>query len=91
MWSTDGKALYYVNADVKMMEVPVEAGESFSHGAPRALFDTRFPTDSDTFTNYDVTPDGGFIMVQTTSEMRTAEHVNVIVNFFELLRRGAAK
>jgi len=91
VWSTDGKALYYVNADVKMMEVPVEAGGSFSHGAPHGLFETRFPTDSDTFTNYDVTPDGGFILVQTSSEMRTAEHVNVIVSFFELLRRAAGR
>ena len=74
-----------------MMEVPVVAGESFSHGTPRALFDTRFPPDSDTFTNYDVAPDGSFIMVQTASEMRTAEHVDVVVNFFELLRRAAGK
>jgi Tol biopolymer transport system component len=89
VWSTDGKSLYYIAADVKMMEVPVDAGDTFSHGTPRALFDTRFPPDSDTFTNYDVTADGGFVMVQTSSEMRTAEHVNVVENFFGMLRRTA--
>jgi Tol biopolymer transport system component len=91
VWSTNGKSLYYIAPDIRMMDVPVDAGETFSHGTPRALFDTRFPPDSDTFTNYDVTADGEFIMVQTSSEMRTAEHVNVVVNFFELLRRAAVK
>ncbi len=90
-WSSDGKALYYVSAARMMMEVPVETGAAFSHARPKALFETRFPTNSDTFTNYDVTPDGHFIMIRTMSEMRTAEHVNVIVNFFELLRRTASK
>lgn len=79
-WSTDGKSLVYANAD----------GASFSHGNPRVLFETRYPTTSDTFTNYDVTPDGRFIMVRTTSELRTAEQIDVVVNFFELLRRTEA-
>ncbi len=90
-WSADGTSLYYVNAGGQMMEVPVGVGATFSHGKPKVLFETRFPTNADTFTNYDVTPDGRFIMVRTTSEMRTAEQINVVVNFFELLKRTAAK
>jgi hypothetical protein len=46
------------------------------------------PTTSDTFTNFDVTPDGRFIMVRTTSAMCTAGHIDVIVNFFDMLKRG---
>ena len=90
-WSTDGKSIFYANTDGAMMQVPIEAGAIFSHGKPRVLFETRFPTNSDTFTNYDVTSDGRFIMVRTTSEMHTAEQIDVVVNFFEILRRTAPK
>jgi len=88
-WSTDGKSIYYANADGAMMQVPVETDATFSHSKPRLLFDTRYPMLSDTFTNYDVTRDGRFIMVRTTSEMTTAEQIDVVVNFFELLRPPA--
>jgi hypothetical protein len=90
-WSADSRSIFYANTDGAMMEVPVEAGATFSHGRPQMLFDTRFPINSDTFTNYDVTPDGRFIMFRTTSEMRSAEQIDVVVNFFEFLRRTAAR
>jgi hypothetical protein len=89
-WSPDGKFLYYVDLDARMAEVSVQTGASFSYGRPKVLLDTRFPTTSDTFTNFDVTPDGRFIMVRTTSAMRTAGHIDVIVNFFDMLK-GAGR
>ena len=89
-WSTDGKFLYYVDLDARLAEVPVQAGAGFSYGRPKVLFETRFPTTSDTFTNFDPTPDGRFVMVRTTSAMRTAEHIDVIVNFFDILK-GAGR
>ena len=85
-WAVDGKTLYYVSVTGTMMEVQVETAKAFTHGKPKALYETRFPTNTDTATNYDVTPDGRFIMVRTASEMRTAEHLDVVVNFFGLLR-----
>jgi hypothetical protein len=90
-WSTDGRSIYYANTEGAMMQVPVEAGATFSHGKARVLFETRYPMNSDTFTNYDVTPDGHFIMVRTTSEMRAAEQVEVVVNFFDLLKQATVK
>ena len=88
-WSADGKSIFYANADGALMEVPVETGATFSHGKAKVLFETRYQTNSDTFTNYDVTPDGRFIMVNPTSEMHTAEQIDVVVNFFELIQRTA--
>jgi serine/threonine-protein kinase len=90
-WSADGKSIFYANADGSMMEVPVQTGATFSHGKPKVLFETRYPTNSDTFTNYDVTPEGRFIMVRSTSEMRTSEQIDVVVNFFRLLESPAAR
>jgi len=90
-WSRDGKSIFFANADGAMMEVPVATGTTFSHGKPRVLFETRYPVNTDTFTNYDVTPDGHFIMVRATSDMTAAEQIDVVVNFFELLKGAAAK
>jgi eukaryotic-like serine/threonine-protein kinase len=90
-WSTDGRSIYYANADGAMMQVPVEAGATFAHGKARLLFETRYPLNSDTFTNYDVMPGDRFIMVRTTSEMRASEQIDVVVNFFEMLKRTAPK
>ncbi len=90
-WSTDGRSIYYANIEGAMMQVPVEAGATFSHGKARVLFESRYPMNSDTFTNYDVMPDGRFIMVRTTSEMSAADQVEVVVNFFELLKQASSK
>jgi len=37
-WRRDGKELFYVSADWKVMSVPVNAGAAFSAGAPHPLF-----------------------------------------------------
>ncbi|MBL8207763.1 MAG: PD40 domain-containing protein [Blastocatellia bacterium] len=39
LWRSDGKELYYVSADGKLMAVEVKPGGSFEATAPRALFD----------------------------------------------------
>jgi Tol biopolymer transport system component len=38
-WRSDGKELYYLSADGKLMAVEVKPGGSFEASAPRALFD----------------------------------------------------
>ncbi len=87
-WSPDGSELFYVNQQ-RMMAVKVLTRPTFSVGAPRELFSTRFPTTSDTFANYDVAPDGRFIMVRTSGETTTAQHVNVVLSGLEDLPRAA--
>jgi serine/threonine protein kinase/Tol biopolymer transport system component len=38
MWRQDGKELYYIDLDGKLMEVSLTAGSDFKPGVPRALF-----------------------------------------------------
>ena len=38
-WRNDGKELFYLSADRKMMAVPTTIGSAFQMGAPQALFD----------------------------------------------------
>ena len=39
-WRRDGRELFYLALDGKLMAVDIQAGKSFASGAPRALFET---------------------------------------------------
>ena len=88
VWSKDGRELYYRNDD-ELMAVRVSAGsEPQPFGPPSPLFKDRFsrlgllavPT-----SNYDVAPDGRFLMVEPTGSSGTS--LVVVVNWFEELKR----
>jgi Tol biopolymer transport system component len=84
-WSRDGKELFYLAPDEKMMATPVKTGETFEPGIPVALFDVQvtgyFP--------YDVSPDGRFLInTAITSGQAATSSINVIVNWSSILRRS---
>jgi len=56
-WRPDGKELYYVAPDQKLMAVMVRSGATFEAEAPRALFETALPTSPQRQT-YAVSRDG---------------------------------
>src|SRR5207302_10134527 len=59
-WSHDGKEIYYLARDGRLMAVPIGAkGNTITAGVPAALFQTHLVPGSDT---YDVAPDGRFLM-----------------------------
>jgi hypothetical protein len=63
-WSRDGKELYFVAPDAKMMAVEIKSGPTLDHGVPKPLFDTRLDPLStpDDFIRYDVSKDGRFLI-----------------------------
>ena len=65
-WRADGKELYYLGPDGKMMAVPVAAsGTSFVAGTPVALFPTRileFGGAAESPRQFDVASDGRFLI-----------------------------
>ena len=65
-WRPDGKELYYIAPDGKLMAVPVTTnGATFQPGTPVALFQTRIygsGTDLNVGTQYDVTADRRFLI-----------------------------
>jgi Tol biopolymer transport system component len=86
VWSRDGRELFYRNG-TQMMVVEVEPGETFVAGEPRLLFEGDFVASGRT-ANYDVSPDGQhFVMALRQGE--GARKLNVIVNWFEELKRLA--
>jgi serine/threonine-protein kinase len=88
VWARNGKELFYMNGD-KLMVVEVKTQPAIEAGKPHMLFeDARFVIISST-PNYDVSPDGRrFLMVQT-EEPQSRPEVNVILNWFDELKRKA--
>jgi len=88
-WKHDGRELYYLAPDGKLMVVPVNPGPAFQAGSPSVLFQTplvvargQSPRDR----RYDVAPDGRFLIAVPTAAA-TATPVTVVVNWTALTNR----
>ena len=60
-WSRDGRQVFYVQPDRKLMAVSFDPQRG-SPGAPRALFQTRIVAPAFALFQYDVSPDGRFLI-----------------------------
>jgi Tol biopolymer transport system component len=89
LWNRNGTELFYRNRR-RMMSVAVSTAGGFSPGKPTQLFEgdyeiVEFPA---TGVGYDVSSDGQrFVMVKELPQTRDATQINVVVNWFEELRR----
>lgn len=86
-WRRDGKELFYLSSDNKVMAVKVETtGSSFQAGAVQVLFEAR---SSDNFESYDVTADGQrFIVAQDKVEPNPANTaITLFANWDAALKR----
>jgi serine/threonine protein kinase len=81
-WRGDGKELFYLSNDFKMMSVPVKTGANFDAGPPVALFQTNpreMQATSEMFT-FDVTKDGQRFVINT--QLKTAmSPMSVVLNW----------
>ena len=86
-WRRDGKELFYISADSKMMAVEVAgASGTFQSGIPKALFAAPVwggGTASNT-TRYDVTPDGKKFLINSVPAETTpgaSSPITVVLNW----------
>ena len=84
MWSRDGKELFYRKGN-KMMAAAVEIEPQFKVTGLIELFEGRYLS-SASLQNYDVAPDGRFLMIQEPRES-TPLGINVVLNWFDELKR----
>jgi Tol biopolymer transport system component len=88
-WSADGKEIFYISADSKMMSVSFDSGPaSVKLGNARSLFQTRaefgvVPR------QYDVTADGKRFLLAQPLEDSASVPITVIMNWPALLQHGA--
>ncbi|MBA2525783.1 MAG: serine/threonine-protein kinase [Pyrinomonadaceae bacterium] len=81
-WRRDGRELFYIAADRKLMAVDVKLGATFEAGVPKALFGTRVLTLTDNFRNhYAVTADGQRFLINSNVEETSIAPISVVVNW----------
>ncbi|MGD0923343.1 MAG: protein kinase [Terriglobia bacterium] len=82
-WRQDGKELFYLSTEGKMMAVAVTTGASFKAGSPVALFQThrRQPVSSQDHFSYDVSGDGQRFLIDTKVDEANAAPLSVFLNW----------
>ena len=88
-WRRDGRELYYVGPDQKLMAVTVKGDGSFEAGAPTALFQLRtIPVPPNQGRQqYAVTAKGDRFLVNTVVEPTTPTPVTVVLNWTAGLKK----
>jgi Tol biopolymer transport system component len=82
-WRADGKELFYLSSDSKMMAAPVTTGGRFDAGTPVALFQAtprQWITSGDIFV-YDVSRDGQRFLINTSVKHAEAAPMSIVLNW----------
>jgi len=90
LWSKDGKELFYLSLDGKMMAVTVSEGTTLETGPPKKLFQTSLNSSVPQTSQYAVARNGQrFLLLEPvkTQEARRAEPIRVIVNWDAALEK----
>src|SRR5581483_10924753 len=87
IWSKDGKELYFIGPDGKMMaaevrSVPGKDGSTFERGVPKPLFDAHMEGG----TWFDVSRDGKFL-IPVHIEQPGVAPINIVVNWQAALKK----
>ncbi|HEX4946576.1 MAG TPA: protein kinase, partial [Blastocatellia bacterium] len=80
-WRSDGKELYYLSADRKLMAVEVKPGGNFEAGVPRALFDLAPVRAIGGTSRYAVTAAGDRFLFVTEREETASLQFTVVTNW----------
>jgi Tol biopolymer transport system component len=79
-WKQDGKELYYISIDNKLMAVTVNAGTTFELGTPRPLFEMPQATLVDDAV-YDVAADGQRFLLCAPPGTKYFSSITVALNW----------
>ena len=82
-WRGDGKELFYLSSDAKMMAASVAIGANFDVGRPVELFQTspRQPVSFNDQVVYDVRPDGQRFLILTRMKQAESTPMSVVLNW----------
>ena len=89
VWSHDGKELFFIAPDGKMMAAAVKGAAvgdpgAFDAGKPTVLFDARIP--AEIAARYDVSQDGRFL-IPTPIKAAAGQQITVVVNWVAALKK----
>jgi len=81
-WRRDGRELFYLAADSKLMAVDVKTDGAFEAGAPRPLFEIHSPFAAGrSAINYVTAADGQRFLVRLAVEQSSTPPITVVVNW----------
>ncbi|MDQ3256192.1 MAG: hypothetical protein M3R15_20235, partial [Acidobacteriota bacterium] len=81
-WRRDGRELFYLAADGKLMAVEVKTDGTFAAGVPKPLFEIHSPTVAGPIAiNYAATADGQRFVGRSAVEEASTTPITVIVNW----------
>jgi len=89
VWRRDGRELFFVHED-KLMAATIDTQQGFASGRPQTLFGGAYFIPFDRMTTYDAAPDGKSFVVVGLGESDQNPVLNVVVNWFEEVRRATA-
>jgi Tol biopolymer transport system component len=89
VWRNDGKELYYLALDGKIMAAEVKPGSDFSAGLPVPLFDSGLRPEglTESRSSFVVTPDGQRFLVNTNAEEAARVPITVVVHWTSELKK----
>jgi Tol biopolymer transport system component len=85
-WSGDGKELFFLAPDSRMMAATVDTTRQFEAGTPRALFVVPALGPSN-FRQYAVSKDGKRFLMNLRNEPATATPLTVVVNWLATIQK----
>jgi Tol biopolymer transport system component len=80
-WRRDGRELFYIAADRKLMVVDIKRGATFEASVPKTLFGTRVLSLTDFRNQYAVTADGQRFLINSTTDETGTIPISVEVNW----------
>jgi hypothetical protein len=87
-WRGDGRELFYVAADRRLMAVPVTGGATFESGKPETLFEMNVGDLIQPFARrYEVTPDGQRFVIAERTKDDGPSPLTVVVNWRTLMNK----
>lgn len=82
VWSRDGKELFFLGSDGRIMVAEIKPGQKFDASIPKALFDPHIVPNA----WFDVSKDGRFLIPVLTEESASAP-MTVVVNWQAALKK----
>ncbi|MEO5937059.1 MAG: protein kinase, partial [Terriglobales bacterium] len=87
LWAPDGKTIYYVALDGKLMAASIHTSPAFRAETARPLFESRVRQITFGFREFTITPDGRKFLVNTQVEQVENEPIHLIQNWTAELRK----
>jgi eukaryotic-like serine/threonine-protein kinase len=86
-WRADGKELFYVAPDGKLMAVPVKINSGFEHAAPMPVLDLQVTDASAASFDYLIDGNGERFLIRTPAKTSKSTPVTVMTNWLAAAKK----